>query len=143
MKAPHVYSLFDCPEDPGIDASEGLGADQSFKDDCDINVIMARAERTGELPGLKSFGEYLDLSNAPESFLEARTLVMDAETRFSELPAKVRSKFANDPYSLLSWLADPNNRSEAVQLGLVRAPAEPVVPEPKGEDRPPEGAVAQ
>lgn len=132
MSAPKVYGLFDPPPDEGIDCSQGLGADQSFKDECDINVIMARAERTGELinPWVvgNRVGSYLDVSTAPDDFLQARLIMQDAEQRFAELPARIRARFNNDAEQLLQFLSDPGNRAEAIELGLVTAPEKPVVP---------------
>ncbi|WNK13545.1 MAG: internal scaffolding protein [Microvirus sp.] len=148
-KGQRVFGFFDVPVDDGVDCSGPLITDQSFKDDADINVIMARAEATGELPNPivhgNRVGEFLDISNAPESYQDAWNIVHDAEARFLELPAKVRSRFANDPFSLLSFLQDPANLEEARSLGLVSAPVvseEPVVPEPKAKIGP-EGPVAQ
>lgn len=48
---------------------------------------------------------------------------------FMQLPALVRDRFANDPGQLLHFLEDPNNRSEAVELGILEPL--PVVPVPE------------
>ncbi|WNK14822.1 MAG: internal scaffolding protein [Microvirus sp.] len=144
MSVPRVYSYFDPPVDPGVDCSSGLGADQSFRDDCDINVIMARAEKTGEFPA-GAFGEYVDLSDAPGDYFEALTFVRNAELRFAQLPAAVRSRFANDPYELLSFVQDPANIPEALKMGLISKREDPVAPLPQGApaSASPEGAPAQ
>lgn len=131
------YSLYDPPPHAGVDCSrESLdpaqacqGADQSFKEDADINVIMERAARTGEMP-VGVFGDFVDVSGLPQDFMEAQLLVKDAEARFASLPAKLRSRFANDPYELLSFIGNPDNLAEARELGLVdskpaEAPKEP------------------
>lgn len=98
---------------------------QSFKDECDINNIMRRFELTGEISHLGArtpiFGDFPDMD-----FAQAMAVVTMARERFSELPAAVRDRFANDPGRLLAFLEDPSNREEAVKLGLVQAPA--VVP---------------
>lgn len=145
MRKHRVYGPFDPPPDEGIAGGGESPTDQSFKDDADINVIMARAER-GQMPDPmvigNRVGDYLDVYDAPRDYLEARLIVSDAEARFSELPAKVRSRFANDPFELLSFIADPANRKEAEDLGLVKARDEPVVSEPKAKAAP-EGGVAQ
>lgn len=138
MSKPKVYDVWDPPEDPGVDASEGIGADQSFREECDINVIMARANRTGELPGVQgAFGEFADVSDAPDDYLAARNFVRDAEERFMQLPPKVRQRFAGDPYEILRFVSDPANRDEAIELGLIeRPPAEPVKPTEQPADKP-------
>lgn len=48
-----------------------------------------------------------------------------------DLPAKVRSRFENDPQKFLEFCSDPKNRDEAVSLGLIMsAPASAPDPDP-------------
>lgn len=52
--------------------------------------------------------------------------VQDARNQFGTLGAGVRRRFFNDPYQLLRFLDNPENRDEAVKLGLVKAQPKPV-----------------
>jgi phage internal scaffolding protein len=128
-QVPVVYDLFNPPEDAGVDCSVGLGADQSFKEECDINVIMERASRGAEIidPMLvgNKVGEYMDISTAPQDYMEAHNIMVDATNRFDELPARLRSRFSNDPLELLLFLQDEKNRAEGIELGLINKPVEP------------------
>jgi len=124
---------------PGIDCSQGIGADQSFKDDADINVIMARYRKTGHLvdPSRKATREpfFEDVSMAPEDYLEAQTRLQNAERAFMDLPSTVRNMFENSPAELLEWLQDEKNHEEARKLGLMNPRAEP-------EGEPPASTIA-
>lgn len=104
-------------------------AKQSFKDECDINLILARYQRTGILEHTRnSVAQYLDVSGA--DFQEAQNLIAGARSMFYELPAGLRERFENDPAKLLSFLEDEKNRPEAITLGLLRPEAGQATPLP-------------
>lgn len=114
-------------------------AKQSFKDECDINTIMARYQRTGVLDHVRqNVGQYIDVTGA--DFTEAQNLIAGARSMFNELPAKLRERFNNEPAELLSFLEKEENREEAVKLGLLNAkggeatplPTPPATPAPAG-----------
>lgn len=95
---------------PGVDCQTkrdvDLGAKQEFRDECDINRIMDRYNRTGQLPDLVSREPmYGDFSEVP-TYLEAVELVERAETAFMALPAEVRAECANDPAVFLDRVRD-------------------------------------
>lgn len=54
-----------------------------------------------------------------QSYHEMLNQVTDVQTTFSQLSARLKGKFGNSPYQLLRWLEKPENRSEALDLGLV------------------------
>lgn len=92
---------------------------QQFKNECDVNHIMKKYEQTGQLFHLnRKAGVYADLSNITDYQSMLHT-VMDAQEKFSSLPAEVRKKFDNDPSKLIQFLSDPKNTEQAVELGLV------------------------
>lgn len=94
----------------------------SFRDECDINVIMRRFQRSGgrlgDLPNSQGNGSYGDFSELPD-YQTALATVIAAEANFEALPSIVRKRFNNDPGELLDFLSDEGNREEAVKLGLV------------------------
>lgn len=97
-------------------------AKQEFKDDCDINKIMDRWLKKGQLPDLPSrLPEYGDYSN-PLEYREAIHLVRDAETAFQALPAKVKHRMGNSPIALMGFMQNPDNLDEQIALGLVEKP---------------------
>lgn len=95
---------------------------QSMKDECDINGIMKRFERTGLITHNATRQAYFsDVSDVPD-FAGAVDVVRKAEAMFMSLPAKLRARFDNDPASYVQFCTDPANRDEMVQLGLVEVP---------------------
>lgn len=99
---------------------------QSEKDNCDINKLISKYKRTGQLPPvLKTNGQYGDFSRVGD-FHSAMNSVVSAQNAFLSLPAKLRQRFANDPAQLLQFLSVKDNYDEAVKLGLAKPrPASP------------------
>ncbi|AXH73339.1 MAG: internal scaffolding protein [Microviridae sp.] len=120
-----VRNIFDAYEDPGIDCSGDPGCTkQSFKEECDINSIVEKAQRTGQLPQMIAKDPmYGDFSGAMD-YQSALNLVLKAESQFMGLEARVRDRFMNDPSAFLAFMEDPNNGPEIVKLGLA-APRKP------------------
>ncbi|WNK13632.1 MAG: internal scaffolding protein [Microvirus sp.] len=102
---------------------------QQFKAECDINTIMKAYEQTGQLGHLsKRAPTYADVENI--DFQQAMDIISGAKSMFSELPAALRDRFSNDPARLLQFIQNPNNREEALKLGLLAKPVEPATPPP-------------
>lgn len=94
-------------------------AKQAFKDECNINNIMARYEKTGLIDHIKeNQGRYVD-APSHEDFHQAMNLVTSAKSMFESLPSKIRSDFKNDPSLFLDFVADESNREQMVKYGLV------------------------
>lgn len=91
---------------------------QEFRDECDINNIIKKFQRTGVLPVNGSRAIQGDFSDVPD-YQTALNMVSQVEGAFAELPAKVRERFQNNAAQLMSFLDDPRNRSEAESLGLI------------------------
>lgn len=102
---------------------------QQFKEQCDVNEIMKRFERTGMLDHLNTFqGNYGDFLDVPQSFHDAVNQVLSAQDMFMTIPARVRAEFNNDPGEFLAFVSDPANADRMVELGLATRPV--VVEEP-------------
>lgn len=94
---------------------------QQFKDECDVNVIIARYQKVGmPLPDPKGF--YADFVGLGD-YREMLHTVASAQESFLKLAPEVRRRFDNDPGKLLTFLNDPKNLDEAVSLGLCEKPA--------------------
>lgn len=103
---------------------------QSFAEDCDLNVIAARyGLDDGSIPPVPISDEILDFTDTPD-LRSAMDRVHDAQERFMSLPAKLRSKFNNDPRQLHDWVLDQDNYDEALKLGFIAKPKELVQPTP-------------
>jgi phage internal scaffolding protein len=127
----------------------------SHKDECDINSIMRRYEKTGILPDLiKAQPEYGDFAQM-SSFQEAQNIVIHANEQFAALSSHIRERFSNSPAKFLQFATNPANAKEMVALGLAtsKSTADNVAQTPpnmgggpKGSPKakkPPEGADDQ
>lgn len=110
------YADLEC-KDPSL-------AVQASKDEADLNVIVKKYLRTGELPQTRQVA-YMDLSAMP-NLQEALHMVADAEAAFMDIPADVRKYFDNDPVKLVAFASDDKNHAKAIELGLIPPPAPPV-----------------
>lgn len=98
---------------------------QEMSPDCDINVIMARYERTGLVPtNLNAAPTYLDLTQTPPDLMTALNMINDADDAFMRLPATVRKEFDNDAMRFVEYASDGNNIEQLREWGL--APPAPV-----------------
>lgn len=92
--------------------------DQQFIKDCDVNEILARILKTGQMPAnFGVTGVYGDFSEIGD-YQESLHVIMEADKKFMSLPVHIRQKFENDPQKLMDYLADPANIKESVDLGL-------------------------
>lgn len=79
----------------------------SFKEECDINKIIARAKKSGMLPPSAKVPVYGDFADVP-SYQAALDLVIQAEAAFAALPADVRAECFNSPQVFLEKVKDEN-----------------------------------
>lgn len=120
----HAYS--DPVRDSDISCPEPSLAQQQFKDEVDINALMARFKVTGQMPVGASVPSYGDFSGVTD-YRTAMDAVNRARDAFMAYPADLRSRFMNDPQKFLEFVSDPVNLDECRKLGLA-IPAKPDVP---------------
>lgn len=101
-----------------VDTGEETIVKQAFKDECDINSIMARFARTGVITHIArhnpSYGEA-----SPQDLREALDIIASAQESFDDLPASLRAKFDFDPLKFYEFVQEPANRPEMASLGLL------------------------
>lgn len=121
-----------------IDLSEGDRTKQQFKDETDINKILARYEKTGQLTHISTvMPQYGDFTMVTD-YQTAVHQVQEAQDAFMSIPAKIRSQFDNDPHKLIEFLDDPNNDQAAIDLGLKEGVKTPDPVDPPAVVDPPE-----
>lgn len=120
-------SSLSCKGDPGK-------TKQAHRDECDINKITAKYERTGQLPDLiRSNPRYGDFTDVP-TYQEALDRVILAGEQFNALDAHIRARFGNDPALFLEFATDKRNMKELVKMGLaVEQPLPPPVVAPPSD----------
>jgi len=93
--------------------------EQSHKRECDVNYIIQKYDKTGLISHISRFeGKFGDMTGL--EFKAIQDKIANAQSMFNALPSEVRNKFNNDPSALLSFMDDPENRDEAIELGLIR-----------------------
>lgn len=112
-------------------------AKQEFKEQTDINTIIAHYKKTGELSHIREeLGQYVDMRNIPD--LQAvLTIAADAHSAFEELPSEVRKACGHDVGNFTEFVQDPENLEFCTQHGLF-SPAKPVPISPSPPETPAE-----
>lgn len=117
-------TAYEREEHEGITFKDPSLTQQQFKEQCDMNNIIARYNSTGLLidplhPGTRQpmFGDFSTVMD----FQAAQNVVVRVNEAFEALPARVRDRFDNDPALMLEFLQNEDNREEAVKLGLINA----------------------
>ncbi len=114
---------------------------QSFKDDTDINKIMARFDKTGTISHLAKFeGVYADFSDY--DFHEQTNMLTRGREIFDSLPAEIRREFNQDPQSFFDYVNDPANAADLrKKLPALAAPGQQI-PRAAAPDADKEAAIA-
>lgn len=104
-----------------------------FADECDINLIMARYRKTGQLPvNAKAASlRYGDFSQVPD-FMQMQDKILAAHELFEALPATVRKQFDNNPGEFIAAAHTKEGRELLVKFGLGADTASPASSEPAG-----------
>jgi len=127
------YALGDRPKGLSFSGPSGRSrTKQSFRQESDVNTIVARAMKGGALCDSSSVNGgrvplFGDFSNGAD-FLSVQNRIASCNQLFSRLSASVRARFGNSPAALLDFISDEANASEAQKLGLL-----PVVVPPTSE----------
>lgn len=91
---------------------------QEFKEECDINTLMARYMRTGELPHVNLIApQYFEAAGV--DFQTHMLAVAQAKSLFAQLPSEIRNRFYNDPGQFVDFCSEPSNRVELAHMGLL------------------------
>lgn len=119
IRSPYNYDTDIVSHKSGLDCSDSPSlAQQHMRDECDINIMVARFAKTGipdappVIPSVVDFDEIFD-------FQSAMNVIVDGRKAFAGLPSRIRARFDNDPGQFLAFVHDSSNRDEAVSLGLV------------------------
>lgn len=96
---------------------------QEFKDECDINKILAGFNNTGILPPSQQLDstrvpEFINLADMPSSPQEYFEIYQEAMQSFDSLPISIRERFNHDKMAFIEYVANPQNSDELVRLGL-------------------------
>lgn len=128
-----IYSRYDPPVIEGLICSEPTLAQQHLKNECDINMIVERAIRTGnkEVFTTQERAEYYDVSSFTD-YQSALEYLDGVDDDFSSLPSSTRKEFGNDSAKYVRFMSNPANYDKAVELGLLtpKTPIDASPPQP-------------
>lgn len=130
LRTAHNYDMDHASRNSGLECLDKSLAQQQFLEESDINTIVRRFGLTGELPTdfrEPLYGDYTGVWD----YQTAMNAVRQADETFMTMPAHIRARFHNDPQELLEFLADNDNRAEAIKLGLVKEADEPAKEAPQ------------
>jgi phage internal scaffolding protein len=114
---------------------------QSFKDECDINVIMSRYQKTGIIDHVSRYqGSYEDVTEFFD-YRDSLDRVRAADLAFSTLPSSIRLRFDNSPAAFLDFVSDASNQDEMRKMGLIPAEPPAAAPAASGAAKPDVPAV--
>jgi len=109
-------TAYNRPEGSSLDQKDQSSkTKQSEKDNCDINKIMERFNRTGQLPRLRTIEPIFGDVRTPD-YQTAQQLIIDAKKAFMELPSKVRQYFGHDPQNYVKALTNPSEETKKALL---------------------------
>lgn len=88
---------------------------QQFKDEVDVNSIVSRVLRTGDVTVLNRREPNYGFAESV-SYHEAMNVIVNTEERFNSLPAKIRDHFNSDIMEFMEAMEKPD--FEEVMKGL-------------------------
>lgn len=100
------------------------------------NEIMRKYKDTGAIPMLEDKGVYEDVS-ALGDYHDACNRRIMAKNAFTALDISLQNKFEGDPQNMIDFLSNPENREEAVKLGLVKPVKSDIEGQKMAEDEKP------
>lgn len=136
MRTPYNFNTAQNSAETATKNNEPTMTNQAFKDEVDLNVIMARYIGTGVVPQ-----NITRIPLPPEQLIEpmdyqtALHYVMEVHDAFEQLPASVRARFQNNPQEIMQFIENPANREEAIRIGLIDAPPLASQNPPKSEEK--------
>jgi len=102
-----------------LDCSSPKLTDQSYKNLCDINNIMAQYAKTGTFGHVASRQpQYIDNTTIP-NLEDAFSIARNATELFNSLPADIRKLMDNNPVNLESFVHNPDNADMLLKHGLI------------------------
>jgi phage internal scaffolding protein len=104
-------------------------AQQQFKDECDVNNVIARYKVQGLARVRSDYarGEFMNLASAPDLHT-ALNIVAAANETFAALPASLRKEYDNDPAKFVEAVHDSKSRETFEKLGLMKPKASDPLP---------------
>lgn len=115
-----IHTRYNPPPTAGIVFTEPTRTQQHFKNETDINQIVARAIATKNTaiftPTQRA--TYYDCTVYAD-YQQALDRIADVEDDFLSLPSSIRKEFGNNVDQYVAFMTNPDNIGKAVELGLL------------------------
>lgn len=128
VRSPYNYEPDVVSYNAGLECPPESHVQQHMRDECDINVLVARFSSGAAVlpppppPSDQDFTQVTD-------FMGAMNQIRRAQESFAALPSAVRAEFNNDPARMLERLQDESwAMTKGVELGLVIPRPAPAAP---------------
>lgn len=118
VRSAYNYDMDEASLETGLLCKDKTLAQQQFKEESDINTIVERFHLTGEVPQLQQVPTSADYHGVFD-FQSAMNAIVAAKDTFMTMPAKIRTRFDNDPQKFHDFFLDPDNIPEAELLGII------------------------
>lgn len=130
-KAPRIYKQWETPDYQTIKDFGPSQADESQLESTDINNILKRYQKTGLLAhAIEMEPQYGDFSESTD-YQAAMQTIATANQQFELLPANLRERFQNNPAKMLEFVANKENKEEAIKLGIIPQPKKEAIKDSK------------
>lgn len=127
LRTENNYDRDEASYTSGLKCLDESRTQQQFKEESDINTIVARFGISGVMPADFGMPQSVDFTETVTDYHTALNLVRQADEDFMQLPGALRERFRNDPQELMNFVENPANLDEARALKLAK-PAEKVEP---------------
>lgn len=91
--------------------------DESFKDECDISLIIERF-KVNKIPP-RTVNIAYGYSPTVEDLQNAQYIMAETKSNFEALPSKIRDEFGNDVSNYLAYISDSANLKDCYERGLI------------------------
>ena len=118
IRSAYTFDSDAVSNETALDCGDESVTQQCFKDECDINILLAKFAVTGQLPDNVRVPQFVDFEETFD-FQSSMNVIRAAEEAFNAMPAEVRDRFQNDPGRFLEFANDASNYEEALRMGLV------------------------
>lgn len=118
VRNPYNYDSDQLSNDTGLECKDESLTQQQFLTECDINHIADVYMKTGLAPQVLQLPTQGDFEGIFD-FQGAMNTIKTAKDQFMLLPAKIRTRFNNDPAELIAFVQDDDNLNEALKLGFI------------------------
>lgn len=117
LRSPYNYDQDMVSFETGVFCKDPSLADQSQKEECDINTIVDRFGITGHMPMNTALPRYAELEEVGD-FQKYMGMQIEADAAYNRMPRGLRQIVGSSYRDFLMFCDDPANAEKLVEFGL-------------------------